>query len=127
MRKRYVNKKTIYNYSLNFKRKVVAEIEKGELTLQQARLKYDIKGRSTIQRWIKKLGKNELLCKKVRIEMPDEIQKIKQLEARIAELKEAMVAMSLEKLSTEKFLELACEDLNTDPETYKKKVDGLRK
>ena len=63
----------IFNrYSLGFKQKVVSEIETGELTLGDAQRIYDIRGSDTIQNWMRKLGKNHLLNKVVRIEMKDE-------------------------------------------------------
>jgi len=50
-------KKTKYNqYSYALKRKIVYEIEKGEKSINQARIEYNIKGKSLIYTWIKKYG-----------------------------------------------------------------------
>ena len=73
-------RRTIYRYSQAFKLKVVGEIESGKLTIEGARKVYGIGGTNSIQNWIKKFGKLELLNKVVRIEMKDEVSRIKQLE-----------------------------------------------
>lgn len=50
-------KKVKYNkYSYALKRKIVYEIEKGEKSINQARIEYNIKGKSLIYTWIKKYG-----------------------------------------------------------------------
>ena len=50
-------KKAKYNkYSYALKRKIVFEIEKGEKSINQARIEYNIKGKSLIYTWIKKYG-----------------------------------------------------------------------
>lgn len=116
-----INQKTIYRYSATFKQKVVSEIENGNLSIYEARKKYDIKGTSTIQRWLQKMGKNELLCKRVRIETIDEMSVEKKLKARIAELEKGLVSTQLAHLSAESYLLLACEELGLSVETFKKK------
>lgn len=127
MDKKQFNQKKIYNYSLAFKQKVVSEIENGALSMHQAKIKYDIKGGSTIHNWIKKFGKNHLLCKKIRIEMPDEIDKIQELQARIRELEKVVVQSQIDKLALETLFQLACTDLQTNAESYKKKLDSMRR
>jgi transposase-like protein len=58
---------------------VIAEIESGKLSIEQARKIYNIGGSATISKWIKKYGKNHLLGKIVRIEMADETSELKKL------------------------------------------------
>ena len=87
--------KTINRYSHGFKVKVVTEIELGKKTIAQARKIYDIKGGSTIQNWIKKLGKNHLIAKVVRIEMKDEKDKFKELEHQKTQLESALAQAHL--------------------------------
>ena len=69
----------IKKYSTAFKMKVVGEIEKGKFSIDKARQIYDIGGSETIQKWMKKHGKADLISKIVRIEMKDEQDKLKQL------------------------------------------------
>jgi len=44
-------------YSLAFKQKVISELEGGKLTRSEARKLYGISGGSTLNAWLKKLGK----------------------------------------------------------------------
>ena len=53
------HKKT-YRYSNCFKEKVVEEVSKGS-SISEVRRKYDIRGGYTVQNWIKKYGREELL------------------------------------------------------------------
>ncbi len=46
-------------YSENFKKKVVREVESGELTKEAARIKYQIKGNSAVLNWCRQYGKNK--------------------------------------------------------------------
>jgi len=45
-------KRTQRDYSLTLKLALVEQIEKGELTCQQAQSRYSIQGNSTIQVWL---------------------------------------------------------------------------
>jgi len=50
-------KRTQKDYSLAFKLAVIAEVEKGALTYNQAQVKYGIQGRSTVLIWLRKHGR----------------------------------------------------------------------
>jgi transposase-like protein len=106
--------KILYRYSSAFKQKVVSEIESGQLTIAQAQKLYDIKGGDTIQKWIKKLGKNHLLHKVVRIEMKDEKDKIKELERQKHELESALAQSHLKNLCLEALIECVEERYTVD-------------
>lgn len=110
-----------YHYSEAFKQKIVSAIENGELSQSEARVKYGIGGSNTIHNWIKQMGKNELLSKKVRIETPTEVSTIKQLEARIKELEACVVQTQMSNIAHQNYLSLACEQLGIDIATFKKK------
>ncbi|MGE5795449.1 MAG: transposase [Ignavibacteria bacterium] len=77
-------------YSEAFKRKVVSEIENGKLRISEDRRMYNIPGGLTIQRWLKKLGKEHLLNKVIHIEMKDEVNRLKELEKQKRELESAL-------------------------------------
>lgn len=49
-------KRTQKDYTLSFKLQLVQEIERGELSLSEAKLKYGIQGDSTIRKWLQKYG-----------------------------------------------------------------------
>jgi len=80
----------VRRYSEAFQRKVVAEIESGKYTMEGARQVYDIGGKTTIPRWMRKHGSNGHIGKVVRIEMADEQQKLKRTESEKAELERAL-------------------------------------
>ena len=84
------NKKIVIRYSEAFKHQIVKEIEEGGLALEEVRVKYGIKGYSTIQGWIKRIGKLGALPKIVRVETPDEKSQIKELERQVQELKNSL-------------------------------------
>lgn len=110
--------KVIKRYSLAFRQKVVSEIESGKLSIAEARKLYDINGCETIQYWIKKMGKNQLLSKVVRIEMVDEMNQLRELNRQKKELETALAQAYLKNLSLEKILEIASKEYGED---FKKK------
>ena len=110
----------IIRYSIAFKQKVVREIEEGKLNLGEARKLYNINGCDTIQNWIRKLGKNHLLKKVVKIEIADEVKKLKQTEKEKHELESALAQAHLKILSLERMLEIAGREYGED---FKKKFD----
>lgn len=118
--------KTVYKYSSGFKQKVVSEIECGQITVEQARKIYNIGGGSTITRWIKKLGKNHLLAKVVRIEMTGEIDQLKKLEKEKAELERALAQAHLKILSLETIIESAEEELGIELKKSTVKKQSLK-
>jgi transposase len=101
-------------YSEAFKQKIISELESGKLTIEQARRIYNIGGGSTIQKWIKKYGKNHLLGKIVRIEMPEEVNELKKLKKKKAELESALAKAHLKILSLESIIETAEEELGVE-------------
>lgn len=106
--------KRTYRYSDCFKLSVVTEIEKNGLTIQEARLKYGIKGSSTIQKWLVKFGKNHLLNKVVRVETKDERNELKRLREENKKLKIAYAELAIDHKLSEKVLEKADEMMGLD-------------
>ncbi|MCK5289012.1 MAG: transposase [Candidatus Omnitrophica bacterium] len=101
-------------YSKAFQQKVVSEIESGEINICKAQSLYDIKGGSTIQRWIRKLGKNHLLAKIIRVEMKDEKDKIKVLEKKVKQLESALANEHLKSIALEALVVVAEKHYKTD-------------
>ena len=106
--------KRIYRYSDCFKLNVVTEIEKDGLTIQEARLKYGIKGGETIQKWLIKFGKNHLLNKVVRVETKNERNELKRLRDENKKLKIAYAELAIDHKLSEKVLEKADEMMGLD-------------
>ncbi len=79
----------LLRYSEAFKQQIVSEIEKGEKTPTQAKKMYNLGG-DTVNRWIKRYGKNHLLAKRVIIQTLDEVSMLKKAEERVRELEKAL-------------------------------------
>ena len=106
--------RTYYRYSLAFRQKVVSEIESGKLSYSVAQRVYGIKGCGTIPNWVKKLGKNHLLNKVVRVEMKDEKDTIKELQRQKGELESALAQAHLKNIVLEGLIEAAGEYYGAD-------------
>lgn len=104
--------RTYRRYSEAFKLEVLSKIDRGELTIQGARRLYDIRGKETIQHWIKRYHREDLLPKQVRIQMPNEVNQLKALAAKNKALESALADAHLKIMALESLVEVA-------EETYK--------
>ena len=105
--------KTIVRYSNSFKLMIVQEIEEGS-SFEAVRRKYGIGGGETIQKWIKKYGRNHLLNKVLRVETMNEKDRIKELEAENKKLKVKLAETYMAKDCLEEVLKMANEEYQTD-------------
>jgi transposase-like protein len=105
--------KEINRYSNCFKEKVVQEVSSGS-SISEVRRRYDIKGEGTVQSWIKKYGRTELLNTVIRIKMRSEDDKLKQLESENRRLKIALADATLAKDVLETLIEVVDEHYQTD-------------
>ena len=115
----------VYRYSEAFKHQVVRELESGSIpSITAAQKKYGITGTLTIESWLKRYGKEDLLPRRVRIEMPDEKDQVKKLNKRIRELEKALADSHVHQVIDQARFEVLCEDMGiTDIEGYKKKLE----
>lgn len=122
-----MQRKTEIRYSQAFKRQVVADLESGRFgSMQEASRHYGIRGAATVRKWLRRLGKNHLIPKVVRVEKPDEADQIRQLKEQVRQLEEALGRTQMEKVLSESYLEMACEQLGVDCEAFKKKAATKR-
>lgn len=122
-----MKRQTIWQYSISFKRQVIADLESGRFdSIESARRHYGIGGMGTIQGWLRKYGKNHLLPKVVKVQKPDEPDQIRQLKHQVAELQRALGQTQAESLLNAEFLKIACQELDCDVDAFKKKVDTSR-
>lgn len=111
-------------YSISFRRQVISELENGRFSsIREARQYYGIKGHETVQLWLRKYGKSHLMAKVVRVEKPEERDRMRQLKQQIAQLEKALGQTQAENVLNRSFLKLACEELGQDVDSFKKKVD----
>ena len=88
----------IRRYSIALKRKVVEEVERGELTIREAIRMYDIVSARTVNRWVWQYGKKKYQTQVVRVTVKSEYEKIEELKAALADerLRSRLYAKQLE-------------------------------
>jgi transposase-like protein len=118
-----MNRRIVKRYSEAFKQQIVEEIESGQGTLQEVRRKYGLSV-NTIQYWIKRMGKLGLLPNLIRVEKPDERDRIKDLERQIRQLKESLADTQVDSLINKKYFEILCREQGLDPEEVKKNLSA---
>jgi len=114
-------KKELITYSEAFKMRVVKEISEGRFaSILQAQKTYGICGMNTIQGWIRKYGREELLPKRVRVETMAETDELKEAKKRIRDLERALSDSHMDYCLERAFLEIACEEMGTGRDELKK-------
>lgn len=119
----YKNDGYVRRYSESFKLKVLAELSKGNYSKRQIALAYGIQS-STINQWIKKYDRKDLMNTRVTVETDDELSRIKALQKEIKQLKDLLIKKDLDKLVLDSYLEVAAENLGyKDVEELKKNLN----
>ncbi|WP_282115948.1 transposase [Cellulophaga baltica] len=119
----YKNDGYVKRYSESFKLKVLAELTKGNHSKRQIALTYGIQS-STINVWIKKYDRKDLMNTRVTVQTDDELSRIKALQKELKQLKDLLVKKDLDKLVTDAYLEVAAENLGyKDVQELKKNLN----
>jgi transposase-like protein len=105
--------RTTYRYSESFKQKLVTEIEAGKYSIKESSNLYDV-SEVSIRIWLRKLGKNHLIGKVVKVEMRGEADKLKQLQKEKRELESALAQAQLKIITLESTIGCANELFTTD-------------
>ena len=106
----YRNDKVIRRYSEPFKLKILDELTTGKLNKSQLGKLYGINP-TTINEWIRKYNRKDLMNTRVKVETKDEISRIKALQKEIKQLKKLLLKKDLDALVLDSYLEVAAEDL----------------
>ena len=106
----YKNDGVTRRYSESFKLKILSELSTGNYTKRELGRIYGIQN-STINEWIKKYDRKDLMNTRVIVETKDEISRLKALEKEVAQLKDLLVRKELEKVVSDSYLEVAAENL----------------
>lgn len=117
--------RSVLRYSEAFKLQVVSEIESGQLSsINEANHRYGITGSRTVRLWLTKYGKTQCLPRVVRVETPDERDRVKELQKENERLKKALADTHMKAVLYESWFEIACRDFGVkDVEAFKKKLD----
>ena len=115
---------TNIRYSESFKMKVIQELSEGKFaSIAEARELYGIHGRSTIQSWMRKYQRTDLLPRRIIVQSENDVDEIKRLKERIKQLEAVIVDQSVDSMIDKAFLEIWCEEAGmTDVEEVKKKL-----
>jgi transposase-like protein len=106
----YRNDKVIRRYSEPFKLKILDGITTGKLNKNQLGKLYGI-APTTINEWIRKYNRKDLMNTRVKVETKDEITRVKELQKEIEQLKKLLLKKDLDALVLDSYLEVAAEDL----------------
>ena len=104
----YKNDQVIRRYSEGFKLKILTELSTGKYSKKELGSIYGI-DRSTINEWIKKYDRKDLMNTRIMIENDDDISRIKALQKEIEQLKKVIVKKDLEMLVNDSYLEVIAE------------------
>jgi transposase-like protein len=116
----YKNDGVTRRYSEGFKLKILAELSTGKYSKRELGKIYGI-NRNTINVWIKKYDRKDLMNTRILVETNDEIGRIKALKKEIEQLRKLVIKKDLDKLVVDSYLEVASENLGY------KNVDELKK
>ena len=106
----YKNDMVTRRYSEGFKLKILSELSTGKYSKRQLFMIYGIRP-STMNEWIKKYDRKELMNTRIMVENQDEITRIKALKQEIEQLKKMLIKKDLEHLIDDSYLEVAAEKL----------------
>lgn len=120
------NPTKVIRYSPGFKMQLVKEVEDGKLCSNEVAQKYNIKGTSTVTRWVRQYGSGRY-GKVIRVEKADEVNEVSRLRNQLRQVKEALADAHVDLALEKAFLEVACEQMNETPEDFKKKHAGRRR
>ncbi|MDX8554925.1 transposase [Tenacibaculum sp. 1B UA] len=119
----YKNDKVIRRYSEPFKLKILAELTIGKHTKSELCKLYSI-APTTVNEWIKKYNRKDLIDTRVIVQTDDELTRIKALQKELKQLKELLIKKDLDKLIDDNYLTVAAKKLGyKDALELKKKLN----
>lgn len=106
----FKNENVTRRYSEGFKLKVLTELSTGRYSKRELSNIYGIQS-STMNEWIKKYDRKDLMNTRIMIENHDEITRVKALQKEIDQLKKLVLKKDLDILINDSYLEVASEML----------------
>jgi len=114
-------------YSEAFKQEVISGIEAGKFSGPCAAARaYQIRGTRTVQGWLRKYGRDDLMPRRVTITTMAEQDESKALKQRVRDLEKALADTHMKELLGEAYLEIACKRLGLEVDEFKKKAAMMR-
>ena len=106
----YKNDRVTRRYSEPFKLKILDELTTGKYTKHELGKLYGI-APTTINEWIRKYERKDLMNTRVMVETKDEITRIKALQQEIEQLKKLLLKKDMDLLVDDAYLEVAAQKL----------------
>src|SRR5512133_217564 len=106
----YKNERVTRRYSEGFKLKILSELSTGKYSKRELSRIYGLQS-STINEWIKKYDRKDLMDTRIMVENEDDISRVKALQKEIEQLKKLLLKKDLDQLVSESYLEVAAEML----------------
>jgi len=106
----YKNDGYVRRYSEGFKLKILAELSTGKYSKKKLAEIYGI-NRTTMNEWIKKYDRKDLMNTRVLVETQDETTRLRALQKEIKQLKELLIKKDLDRLVQDAYLEVAAEKM----------------
>lgn len=106
----YKNDQVTRRYSEGFKLKILSELSIGKYSKRQLSRIYGLQS-STINEWIKKYDRKDLMNTRIMVENQDEITRLKALQKEIEQLKKLLLKKDLDQMVSDSYLEVAAEKL----------------
>jgi transposase-like protein len=126
-RQRNMKQREAVRYSEAFKQQVIGEIAAGKFSGPFAAARaYRIEGARTIQGWLRKYGRGDLMPRRVTITTMAEQDQTQALKQRVRDLEKALADTHMKELLGEAYLEIACKRLGLDVDEFKKKAATTR-
>ena len=116
----FKNEYVTRRYSEAFKLKILAELSSGKYSKRELSRIYGLQS-STINVWIKKYNRKDLMNTRIMVENKDEISRLKELQKENEQLKKLLIRKDMDKLVLDSYLEVAAENLGY------KSVEELKK
>ncbi len=107
-------------YSEGYKLKFLAELSTGKYNKTEIGRIYGL-NRTTLNKWIEKYDRKDLMNTRVTVETTDEIGRMKALQKEVQQLKDLLLKKDLDNLMPDSYLEVAAENPGY------KSVDQLKK
>jgi transposase-like protein len=109
-------------YSEAFKQQVVNELAAGKFRgVFAAGKAYGIRGSETIQSWLRRYGRTDLMPRRVTITTMKEQDEKKALKERVRQLEKALADSHMRGILEEEYLKIACRRLGVEVTDFKKK------
>ena len=119
----YQNDHLLRRFSESFKLKILAELSTGKYSKRELSRLYGVAS-STINDWVRKYDRMDLMNTRVIVETKDEISRLRELQKEIEQLKKLLLKKDIEQLMNDSFMEIAAKKLGyKSVQEFKKKTD----